>query len=1150
MNILFYLEPTTEHNNPFFRYATLRNSLVPQAKALKEDQTVLLCSTQIAERAICDNYSDSFSEIVAVDEMEWSGGEDGFSRLMRLQNKQYKLGEIANIKSVLDLIMPQNFIPDVIISWESPVYFFEEIYPTAKILYQMPGFFSRPPYANLIAMDSGLLDKSHHFSLSYNNFECNNKLFETIRSKDIHLLDKACPINNLIHIAYSKFSKVILLPLQVDNYFMVNNVLISQGYSNQLEFLISILDKIPRNIGVWVTNYKSRDIRTNILSKDVIVSLRNKFSHFLYFDECDNVANVSQFLVPKLDGVITISSSVGFQTAYYQKPLFCLGKSHVSIFSTSENFEIFVQQIYDSSKGVVINRDEVIFKVIQHQHIPVGFVTSRKFRKWLLQYIQKQEFTKWTEDLPVTLDTLRREKGIIEEMVNNKNKPSFDYCIELAEQIKKHDIISFDIFDTLLMRPFAEPRDLFKLFNNDAQQIVQDNTFNFYLARKESEKKAFEMAIASGIGETTIQSIYEVLAKDFNIPVRLSHKLMDFEMQVEKQLLYRRETAYNAFQQAKKMGKKIIIISDMYLPAEFLEEVLTKNGYYGYDRIYVSSQYKEKKHSGKLFDIVLNDFSNVPAHKILHVGDNLRGDVENPKKKGMHAFHLPKALDVFKEHDDYRKIWLRDEINHSLDWKSVLSVIGQKFNDNSYLPYRKGTIFGGDPWRLGFYGFAPLLLGFVKWLIENAQSHHIDTLYFLSRDGKIMKEAYDIVAQYYPSAPKSEYLLCSRRAVNVAKIRTLNDILDLLYVDFAHDMNLGSLLENRFGVQFTDINPDVLSKHGFSWSGNANSKINKNDLPRLRLLFTELQDIIINIATKERDNYLLYLDEVGIFHPDNNNAIVDIGYAGTMQESLFLLSNKSKKLSGYYLMTFRQALHRLKKNGLESFGYLANFVDRHDTYHPFCKHVPLYETLFSASDSSFVKMITNWNKKLIPVFLDMDKEEYKRNLFVQRCHAGALDFIKLFSDIFMQNINKIDIEPNKSLRTLNAFFSTPHPRDAQIFSGICFEDNYGGRGKVFILPDDVRSSQKYIWKEGFHAIEEELKNSGKVNKGSGNSVANTIQGTRSTVSTVNNRTSKFIFHMLSPFLNDRKKSKLRNNPKLFFYDSKSKFIKLIGRFYV
>ena len=36
----------------------------------------------------------------------------------------------------------------------------------------------------------------------------------------------------------------------------------------------------------------------------------------------------------------------------------------------------------------------------------------------------------------------------------------------LIEEIKKHDIISFDIFDTLILRPFQNPTDMFMVLGN------------------------------------------------------------------------------------------------------------------------------------------------------------------------------------------------------------------------------------------------------------------------------------------------------------------------------------------------------------------------------------------------------------------------------------------------------------------------------------------------------------------------------------------------------------------------------------------------------------------------------------------------------------------------------------------------------------
>ena len=88
----------------------------------------------------------------------------------------------------------------------------------------------------------------------------------------------------------------------------------------------------------------------------------------------------------------------------------------------------------------------------------------------------------------------------------------------------------------------------------------------------------------------------------------------------------------------KESGKKIIIISDMYLDSSIIEEILQNCGYDLADvPIYVSSEYGKTKRSGNLFRTVL-EHEEVEAGKVLHIGDNLISDYLMPKKCGMKSF--------------------------------------------------------------------------------------------------------------------------------------------------------------------------------------------------------------------------------------------------------------------------------------------------------------------------------------------------------------------------------------------------------------------------------------------------------------------------------------------------------------------------------
>jgi hypothetical protein len=215
-------------------------------------------------------------------------------------------------------------------------------------------------------------------------------------------------------------------------------------------------------------------------------------------------------------------------------------------------------------------------------------------------------------------------------------------------------------------------------------------------------------------------------------------------------------------------------------------------------------------------------------------------------------------------------------------------------------------------------------------------------------------------------------------------------------------------------------------------------------------------------AEEQRILYLEYLKEQNLFS-NKKKAVVDIGYAGTMQEGLYKITNE--KIAGYYLITFQKAVERIIKKGLIAKGFLGNFIDRHNTFHPFPKYVPLYETLFSTEETSFIKIIKKENK-LVPIFAIESKKENIRKKIVKKNHEGAIEFINDTINIFEEDLKEIYIEANKVLKILDVYFKEPHPRDAEIFEGIVFEDNYGGAGIKTILPIKKEIHNNCVWKEG------------------------------------------------------------------------------------
>lgn len=89
----------------------------------------------------------------------------------------------------------------------------------------------------------------------------------------------------------------------------------------------------------------------------------------------------------------------------------------------------------------------------------------------------------------------------------------------------------------------------------------------------------------------------------------------------------------------------MIYISDMYLPSEFIKEILTNHGVFGRkDSLYASGEIGLTKESGKLFKHVLKK-EGIPASSLFHYGDNFHSDFVVPSRMGIHPLltHLERT---------------------------------------------------------------------------------------------------------------------------------------------------------------------------------------------------------------------------------------------------------------------------------------------------------------------------------------------------------------------------------------------------------------------------------------------------------------------------------------------------------------------------
>ncbi len=300
---------------------------------------------------------------------------------------------------------------------------------------------------------------------------------------------------------------------------------------------------------------------------------------------------------------------------------------------------------------------------------------------------------------------------------------------ELARKLSGHEIVSFDIFDTLIFRPFAVPSDMFYMVGEALGYP------DFKTIRVEAEKS---LRRQKGAESVTLREIYDFLAQHTGIDAETG---MNTELRVEMDLCSANPYLKEVYNLLRANGQRIIIVSDMYLPADFLAKMLRANGFDGFEKIYISCEIHAEKHDGRLYEYVKKDLRTTD---IIHVGDNFVSDVSNARKHGLSAIEYK---NVNEEGNIYRP-------------KDMSPIIGSAYSGivNRRL-YRADRSYS-SAYEYGFKYGGLLVLGFCGYIHKIARERAPQKILFFSRDGYIVREIY---SKLYPEE-KTEYVYWSRSA--------------------------------------------------------------------------------------------------------------------------------------------------------------------------------------------------------------------------------------------------------------------------------------------------------------------------------------------------------------------------------------------------
>ena len=427
---------------------------------------------------------------------------------------------------------------------------------------------------------------------------------------------------------------------------------------------------------------------------------------------------------------------------------------------------------------------------------------------------------------------------------------------QLIRAVDRHDVVSFDLFDTLLKRTVLFPEDVFAMV--EERTGIREFAGSRYRIQKECP-------------QMTLEEIYECLQEKCGYDSRTLERLKQTELAVESDVILPRKSLVEILNYAKHQGKTVVLVSDMYLDPEFLRQMLKRCGIDGYSALYLSCEYRKLKQEG-LFEILQDEAGN--GKTILHVGNDPYSDVEAAERYGLDAVLVPGCREM-AERNGYGEAIKRCG---TLGERKLLGLgIAAAFDD----PFRRD----GDAQIAGMI-VSPLVMGYLQWVRGEMKDREYDRFLLFSRDGWMLTDAYEKLRQKAPNRmPQALYFYVNRHAALLTVMDDFELVKDRLMQSGDRD-DPPKLLGKMLRIPEDRLVP---------YQGEP-----------LGEYYRKNQAVIRETAEYCRDNYRRYLEREGL--RDGKYAVMDFISEGTAQT--MLSRSLPGKMDGYYMGIPEYALGR------------------------------------------------------------------------------------------------------------------------------------------------------------------------------------------------------------------------------------------------
>lgn len=398
---------------------------------------------------------------------------------------------------------------------------------------------------------------------------------------------------------------------------------------------------------------------------------------------------------------------------------------------------------------------------------------------------------------------------------------------------------------------------------------------------------------ASLNGEVTFAQIIEELAGSAGIDEGNINAIKEIELREEAASIFLVPNAKVLTDVAREKYGRLIYVSDMYLPDEFIKGQLQRFDLLKEeDYVFISAQVGLNKFSGKLFDHIARNYPE--GTRFLHHGDNKFTDIKPAKKKGWGTKYISDCIP-----NRYEK--LPESQLNSIALSRLLAQLRLK-----RLMF-KGSEKEVALRSIGMQVLGPVLCDFAWEISRKCEKVGAQRIYCVASNGQEIKYALDNLCNIGIPLPPREYLPVSRQALVLPVVSVGGESL-IWPFDENTKVSVEAIFK-KFGVEIEAWRP-WLDERGWNKS-RCRQRLSVSEKPEIEswLSSGELHDHICTNAQLQLSLLSELLTDLK-FSISEKVLLVDAGTSGTTLNDLRVVGdfNKwSKEIVRCYCLGFQES---------------------------------------------------------------------------------------------------------------------------------------------------------------------------------------------------------------------------------------------------